>query len=112
MPSDKTWLYIIRAGDYFKVGVSKDPERRLKDIQPHCPLFCELWFAESYQTGKEARRVESACHRFLKKERQHGEWFILSHETIRGLLSKLGVYGELLSEAIEKAESGKLTISE
>lgn len=76
-----TYVYIFRCGEFYKVGLSRDPNVRLIDMQSHCPLPIE---AVAY------RRVpnmpiyyERLIHTMLKDHRLHGEWFSAPLELIR-----------------------------
>ena len=66
-----------------KIGFSKNPETRLKQIQPNFPeqisfnkdlncVYCEGEF--------EARKLENTLHKRLKKHRMFGEWFLCQTE--------------------------------
>lgn len=63
-------LYIIQAGNYFKIGVSSNPIRRIKDIQSDCPLLVNTLYIginEGYE--------EELWHNIFKHRHSHGEWF-------------------------------------
>lgn len=73
-------VYFIQCGDYVKVGCSKKPERRLKDLQSANPYPCTLLkvdrdFNEKY------------WHERLKKYHHRGEWYTMeayTHEVQTG----------------------------
>lgn len=71
-------LYVLRAGEFYKVGLSKNIERRIKDLQTGCPLPIEL--VELYQVrlrgDERAYRLESLVHKSLKEYQTIGEWFV------------------------------------
>jgi hypothetical protein len=60
--------YFIRCGEYVKVGCSKDPERRVKDIETNNPYPIELLFID-YQMG------EKYWHDKLWDCIHRGEWY-------------------------------------
>lgn len=60
--------YFIRCGDYIKVGSSKNPERRLKDMETNNPYSLQLLFID-YQNG------EKFWHDKLKDCHHRGEWY-------------------------------------
>ena len=71
------YIYLIQSQEdgYYKIGVSKHPKKRVKQLQTG--NSSELKLIESYQS-EHAHKVERALQRrysFLKKE---GEWFDLS----------------------------------
>lgn len=67
---NKPHLYIIKAGTAIKIGVSKNPERRIRDIQSDCPLPVEILYI-GYNEGHE----EEMWHIFYAHRKIHGEWF-------------------------------------
>jgi hypothetical protein len=85
----KCAVYIIAGGEHSKVGVSNDPDKRLKQLQTGNPtnLFIheKFWF----KSENKARQVEQQAHKALKKHRQAGEWFSISpveaERVVRGI---------------------------
>lgn len=71
------FLYVAEAGSYLKVGWTKDPERRLRDIQTNCPLPMHFLVVVRAASEHEARRWEVECHDALDPWRVRGEWFRL-----------------------------------
>lgn len=75
----KYHLYAISDGTALKIGFSCDIPKRCKAMQTGHPI--KLKVAWKYYVGmdrKEAIKLEAALHRFCKKERIRGEWFMLS----------------------------------
>lgn len=72
-------LYIMRAGRtrLFKVGVSVDPARRVKQLQTGNPLPISLVETFPCNAGIDAYAAESTIHAWLKEKglHAHGEWF-------------------------------------
>lgn len=73
------YVYLIQSleDSYYKIGVSKHPKKRIKQLQTG--NSSELKLIESYQS-EFAHKIEKALQRrysYLKKE---GEWFELSVE--------------------------------
>jgi predicted GIY-YIG superfamily endonuclease len=71
------YVYLIQSLEdgYYKIGVSKHPKKRVKQLQTG--NSSELKLIESYQT-EYAHKIESALqnrYSYLKKE---GEWFDMS----------------------------------
>ena len=79
------YIYLIQSLEdgYYKIGVSKHPKKRVKQLQTG--NSSELKLVESYQS-EHAHKVERALQRrysYLKKE---GEWFdIAISEEVRFL---------------------------
>lgn len=71
------YVYLIQSLEdgYYKIGVSKHPKKRIKELQTGNSSALKL--IESYQT-EYAHRIEKTLQRrysYLKKE---GEWFDMS----------------------------------
>ena len=64
------FVYIIKSGDYAKVGYSQKPEQRLVQIAKHTPL--PTFIARTFEGGK---WLEYRLHRYLIEQHVHGEWF-------------------------------------
>lgn len=66
-------VYVISApGHPVKIGIAKDPERRLAELQTGSPHRLMIHFTASVSNG---RGVERACHMTLSANRLEGEWF-------------------------------------
>ena len=66
------FIYIISDGKGFKVGVSVDPEKRLKTLQTGNRAKLVL---EHFEHKNDPYKVEKYLHRTLAKYRTNGEWF-------------------------------------
>jgi DNA-binding XRE family transcriptional regulator len=66
----KTKIYLIRSGDFVKIGKADDPIARWQNIQTGCPTTVELlgWIEAD---ASEERRL----HERFAAHRQRGEWF-------------------------------------
>lgn len=64
----------------FKIGFSKDPMKRVKQLQTGHPhkIGLEGWF--NFKTEDEARAFEKALHDHFKEKRMGGEWFRFDHD--------------------------------
>lgn len=68
----KLYLAITECGSYVKIGVSVNPQTRLKGIQTGCPIKVEIL---KELPVKGAYQVEKELHRTLLDYRTSGEWF-------------------------------------
>lgn len=68
------FLYVIRCGDYFKVGRATNPDKRLGVIKSSSPYDVELLVVYDIPYPGIARAEETA-HRLLAAHHHRGEWF-------------------------------------
>jgi hypothetical protein len=75
MNSNISYIYIITDGINIKVGVSKEPEERLKELQTGSPY--KLTLHETYKIPERyVFKVEKECHQKLRLYFTHrAEWF-------------------------------------
>jgi len=68
------FLYLIQGGLFFKIGITKDIQKRLGHLQTSCPM--PLKVIKSWQLD-EARIVERHLHKLFQEYQTSGEWFLL-----------------------------------
>lgn len=75
MKKSKSYIYIISDGENIKVGVSKDPDHRIKQLQTGSVNKLEL--IEKYCVpADKVYKLEKICHtRLQSRYRKRGEWF-------------------------------------
>lgn len=71
------YVYLIQnlETSRYKIGVSKNPSKRLKQLQTGSGE--ELKLVHTFETNN-ARKIESALHRIYMQHKTMGEWFDLS----------------------------------
>lgn len=78
-------LYVMKAGKYYKIGISTDPERRVKHLRtgnPHIQLLkCSPPMAKPA-----ALKLERHYHQALRKEHVTREWYELKPWQVRKIL--------------------------
>lgn len=72
-------VYLLRAGDYYKIGQSADLEKRVKSINVALPDKATLEHAISTD---DPPGIEAYWHRRFADRRMNGEWFKLSKADI------------------------------
>lgn len=78
-----SYIYIIGGENPpFKVGISQDPQKRLKALQTGHPEKLSIHMLKETDSEK-TRLLETAIHHNMKMYRTHGEWFNLPLEKIR-----------------------------
>jgi predicted GIY-YIG superfamily endonuclease len=69
-------VYLIRTNDgRYKIGIAKNPQQRLSQLQTGNSDPLEL--IETYQS-ENASKIENALHRHYSYSKMIGEWFDLS----------------------------------
>lgn len=71
------YIYLIKNSedDTYKIGVAKNPKKRLAQLQTG--NSSELLLVDTYQT-ENAFKIEKILHRRYSFLHKHGEWFSLS----------------------------------
>lgn len=76
--SGKQYLYLMKMGSSYKIGISKSPVRRRSGMQTGCPEKIELvayWSCVAETIG-----IELHLHEEFSDYRLQGEWFDLGEE--------------------------------
>jgi len=82
-------LYVFQAGDCAKIGVSKNPDDRLSQIQTSNAKQVErvrVWAPE------DAYSAEAAIHNKLFDRKQRGEWFDISDRSAHDLADAIELF--------------------
>lgn len=83
---NKTFLYFIcdENARYLKIGISNNPQERLKNFQTGNPLKLILLLI-FYATQENEKRI----HNILKEYCLIGEWYPLTNTKVQGILKDL-----------------------
>lgn len=74
------FVYILRAGDYFKIGKTIDFSKRIAQLKIQLPFEVELF---KVINTNDSAKLEKHFHRIYRKLRANGEWFKLTpHDAI------------------------------
>lgn len=73
-------IYLIKDGeDRYKIGYSKNPKERLKQLQTAGATEYHLFYEIECEY---ATKVERVMHRYMNRYRTNGEWFQLPYEDV------------------------------
>jgi hypothetical protein len=78
---NKSYVYLITDGRYYKIGKSLNPFRRLKQLQTANPLIDLIGYTKRYS--------EIGLHAKFKKWRIAGEWFDLPKTEVENLIQNM-----------------------
>jgi hypothetical protein len=70
-----TVVYVIRAGEFVKVGIAEDVSTRLQVLRTHCPIPASLVYATMPIPRRDARKIEALCAIALAGRATQGEWY-------------------------------------
>lgn len=82
---DEHYLYVVaspQAPDILKIGIAKDPHRRIRDLQIGSPLKLNLLALWLYPNRSGASQAEKGCHERFEKQNKHGEWFAVTVDMV------------------------------
>lgn len=79
-------IYLIKAGDYTKIGIASDIDKRVRQLQTGNPLPLEVIFTCNVDNAKD---IESKLHIKYYKVRMVGEWFKLSDADIEEIKTSI-----------------------
>lgn len=103
-------VYVIATGDGLcKIGVSRDPETRLAQLQIGCPY--ELHIAYVCILQDQAHEVECLAHKLLERRAVGGEWFQCSErEAIDAVNESVSSFGKRIGTIKQEVKSPILDV--
>jgi hypothetical protein len=73
------WVYVMTDGALCKIGVSKDVERRRKEIEKE--IGSQLQIIYTLKT-RQAFEIERSLHKQFQEKHHHQEWFALTSDDL------------------------------
>lgn len=95
------YVYLLKCGDHFKIGFSKTPRKRLRQLRTGSPLPITV---EHQLKTPHFRAVEQQLHIHFRNKRGNGEWFTLSEDDV-SYIKSLDQYGDTPEEVREKEDA-------
>jgi hypothetical protein len=91
-PERKRAVYVVQYGETYKIGLSFDPEQRIKAFMlPEVVATMRIYWVPK------AEEFERALHKKYAAYREYGEWFRLPETT----LNEMDAYAELWKQRPE-----------
>lgn len=81
-------VYLFRAAQFFKIGISGNISKRLLSLQTGCPIKCEYI---GYFPTSEPERLEKELHLKFNGFLTYGEWFDLGDHNIKILITEFSL---------------------
>lgn len=75
-----TFVYVMQWQDKIKIGISRDPSKRLRQLQLANPGEVRLLHTKVFSTRPSAIKIERSLHKRFADHRLLGEWFGISSE--------------------------------
>ena len=88
------FVYVFKVNDLCKIGRTRNPQRRISQLQTAIPFTLEV----VYLVPTQHHDLERALHRRFEDKRRRGEWYALQPtdiEWIKGGCESLPAYPEL-----------------
>lgn len=83
-----TYIYIMRCGEFAKIGRSHDPKHRLRQLRTGAPGPLSIEWTFKVPRDR-AGQIEAAAHGLLGGKRHYGEWFKISGLTARRAVAEV-----------------------
>jgi len=83
----KSYCYLAKGKNGYKIGKSVDPERRMKQLKTADPTIRLIAYGDGMS--------ERALHRLYKKRNINGEWYSLIESEVNDIKNKLNNQYEL-----------------
>ena len=84
-------MYLMRCGEtnYYKIGMSDDPEERRRSLQPANPHRLSVVNVCVVNSRHAALKIEAGAHAKLAEYNIHSEWFELTDDIVSQLQNEM-----------------------
>ena len=108
--SNHIYLMHVVKTNFYKIGISFSPQKRLIDVRISCPLDVVLFYNKKVS---HASTIESLLHSTFQKKHIRGEWFRLNKSdiaTIKKIISKNNhYYPSIIPHPVQKTINRHIT---
>lgn len=87
-PNGCIYIINIEDTDYYKIGVSQNPNRRIRDLESSTPFNIYLIYCKFYEKVYE---IEQYIHNKINSNYIKSEWFKLEFETVYDIMKELKI---------------------
>jgi hypothetical protein len=101
------YVYVVKAGGLIKIGITKNVDKRIKQLQTANPNKLVLCYIRESLPGM-ARSDEAYLHKYFEKIRSNGEWFLIGPDMDGIFQSQNFELVNLISETKEERVSAYL----
>lgn len=84
-PKPTGYVYLLKSGDHYKIGKSKNVDQRVTQISPRTPLPVELLHSIG---SNDMSWLEAQLHSKYAQYRTNGEWFALPSDAVEWITSQ------------------------
>lgn len=81
-------VYLFRAAQFFKIGISGNISKRLTSVQTGCPIKCDY---VGYFPAVDPEQLERELHIRFNEVKTYGEWFDLGDDNIRLMITEFNL---------------------
>lgn len=83
---EKTTLYLLKVGKYYKIGITNDLKARLSGYRTHCPYEVREIATKVFETRDHALQTEQQLIVKYQEYNHRGEWFVFKQEVLKEVL--------------------------
>lgn len=87
---DGGYVYLLKAGDRYKIGTTDTIHKRIKALQTSCPYKIEVVLVVK---SSDALTLEKTTHKLFKAHRRVGEWFEFDSKSLNACVDFLSENG-------------------
>lgn len=85
-PARQGYVYLLKCGPRYKIGITKDIQRRINELTKQQPFPLELVHCA---VGAEYAAKERELHEQYDAVREHGEWFDLTPDQVAEIIESM-----------------------